>query len=101
MESQRHRPDALLDVTIRSLQESELDTAHRIFRVAFGTFIRLPNPETFAGDADALRTRWKANPKRGFAPAVEGELVGTNVANTSASMRLFCQPAIRPDLSHH
>jgi hypothetical protein len=50
------------DVTIRPLRESELETADRIFRLAFGTFLGLPNPETFAGDADAVRTRWKADP---------------------------------------
>ncbi len=98
MESQRHRPDALLDVTIRSLQESELDTADRIFRVAFGTFIGLPNPETFAGDSDALRTRWKADPTRVFAAAVDGELVGTNVASNWGSMGFFGPLTIRPDL---
>ncbi len=98
MESQRHRPEALLDVTIRSLQESELDTADRIFRVAFGTFIGLPNPETFAGDSDALRTRWKADPTRVFAAAVDGELVGTNVASNWGSMGFFGPLTIRPDL---
>ena len=98
MESQRHRPEALLDVTIRSLQESELDTADRIFRVAFGTFIGLPNPETFAGDSDALRTRWKADPTRVFAAAVDGELVGTNVASNWGSVGFFGPLTIRPDV---
>ncbi len=68
MEFQRHKPGALLDVTVRSLQESELDIADRIFRVAFGTFLGLPNPETFAGDSDVLRTRWKADPARVLLP---------------------------------
>jgi hypothetical protein len=33
-----------------------------IFRVAFGTFLGLPNPIEFFGDADNVRTRWAADP---------------------------------------
>ncbi len=87
-----------LDVTIRPLRESELDTADHIFRVAFGTFIGLPNPEAFAGDTDILRTRWKADPTRVFAAEVDGELVGTNVASNWGSVGFFGPLTIRPDL---
>ncbi len=87
-----------LDVTIRPLQRSELETTDRIFRVAFGTFIGLPNPETFAGDTDTLRTRWKADPTRVFAATVDGELVGTNVASNWGSVGFFGPLTIRPDL---
>lgn len=86
------------DIIIRTLQESELDTADRIFRVAFGTFIGLPNPEMFAGDADAVRTRWKADPTSVFAAKVDGELVGTNIASNWGSMGFFGPLTIRPDL---
>jgi N-acetylglutamate synthase-like GNAT family acetyltransferase len=98
MEFQRHSPGTLLDVTIRILQESELDSADLIFRLSFGTFIGLPNPETFAGDSDTLRTRWKADPTRVFAAAVDGELVGTNVASNWGSVGFFGPLTIRPDL---
>ena len=40
-----------LDITVRPLQESELTTADNIMRVAFGTFIGLPEPAAFMGDA--------------------------------------------------
>jgi predicted N-acetyltransferase YhbS len=66
--------------------------------VAFGTFIGLPNPVTFAGDSGALRTRWKADPTRVFAAAVDGELVGTNVASNWGSMGFFGPLTRRPDL---
>ncbi len=59
------------EITIRPLRESELDIADRIFRIAFGTFIGLPIPEMFAGDTDAVRTRWKADPTRLFAAEVD------------------------------
>jgi predicted N-acetyltransferase YhbS len=98
MEFQRQRTGALLDVTIRTLQESELNIADRIFRVAFATFIGLPNPEMFAGDTDALRTRWKADPTRVFAATIDGELVGTNIASNWGSLGFFGPLTIRPDL---
>jgi predicted N-acetyltransferase YhbS len=86
------------EVTIRPLQERELETADRIFRVAFGTFLGMPNPEAFAGDSDAVRTRWKADPTRVFAAEVDGELVGSNVASNWGSVGFFGPLTIRPDL---
>lgn len=83
---------------IRPLQESELETADRTFRLAFGTFLGLPDPETFAGDTDVVRTRWKADPTRVFAAEVDGELVGINVASDWGSVGFFGPLTIRPDL---
>jgi GNAT superfamily N-acetyltransferase len=85
-------------VTICPVRESELDTADRIFRLAFGTFLGMPNPEAFAGDSDAVRTRWKADPARVFAAEVNGELAGTNVASNWGSVGFFGPLTIRPDL---
>jgi GNAT superfamily N-acetyltransferase len=98
MGAQLQKPDALLDVTIRPLRESELETADRIFRLAFGTFLGLPNPETFWAGTDYLRPRWKADPTRVFAAEVDGELIGTNVASNWGSVGFFGPLTIRPDL---
>jgi hypothetical protein len=53
---------AAIEITIRPLRENDLPDADRIFRLAFGAFIGLPDPLTFAGDADLVRTRWLADP---------------------------------------
>jgi len=45
-------------VTIRPLRADDLETADRIFRLAFGTFVGLPDPMQFAGDSDWVRARW-------------------------------------------
>ena len=42
-------------VKIRPLMESELEDADRIMRIAFGTFIGLPDPAEFMGDAGYVR----------------------------------------------
>ena len=36
-----------MNISIRQLQENELSTAEHIFRLAFGTFIGLPEPTDF------------------------------------------------------
>ena len=43
------------DISVRPLQESDLATADHIMRVAFGTFLGLPEPASFMGDASYVR----------------------------------------------
>jgi hypothetical protein len=40
-----------MDVSVRPLLETDLDSADRIYRMAFGTFLGLADPMTFGGDA--------------------------------------------------
>jgi len=84
--------------TIRPLQESELPAADRIMRLAFGTFIGLPDPLTFLGDGDYVRSRWLADPTRAFAAEVDGELAGSNFATNWGSVGFFGPLTVRPDL---
>lgn len=46
-----------MNTSIRLLQENELSTADYIFRLAFGTFIGLPQPADFGGDASYIQPR--------------------------------------------
>jgi GNAT superfamily N-acetyltransferase len=85
------------DITVRPLQETELSTADAIMRLAFGTFIGLPDPMTFMGDADYVRTRWLANPNSAFAAEVAGEVIGSNFATNWGSVGFFGPLTIRPD----
>ena len=72
--------------------------ADRIVRLAFGTFLGLPNPIKFMGDADYVRTRWLANPSAALGAEFSGELVGTNFAACWGSVGFFGPLTIRPDL---
>jgi GNAT superfamily N-acetyltransferase len=85
------------DITVRPLKETELSTADAIMRLAFGTFIGLPDPLTFVGDADYVRTRWLANPNSAFAAEVAGEVIGSNFATNWGSVGFFGPLTIRPD----
>jgi len=85
-------------VTIRPLREQDLPAADRIMRLAFGTFLGMPEPLKFMGDADYARTRWIADPSAAFAAELAGELVGTNFATRWGSVGFFGPLTIRPDL---
>ena len=76
------------DITVRPLQESDLTTADHIMRVAFGTFIGLPEPAAFMGDAGYVRTRWLADPEAAFAAEIDGEIVGSNFATNWGSVEI-------------
>jgi N-acetylglutamate synthase-like GNAT family acetyltransferase len=85
------------DVTVENLQEEDLAEADRIFRLAFGTFIGLPDPSAFHKGADYIRTRWKTDPAAAFAAKVDGKLAGTNFATTWGSVGFFGPLTIHPD----
>ena len=45
------------DISVRALEEKDLSTADRIMRLAFGTFLGVPEPASFFGDASYVRAR--------------------------------------------
>jgi GNAT superfamily N-acetyltransferase len=85
-------------VEIRPLAEADLDDADRIFRLAFGTFLGLPEPASFMGDADLVRTRWRADPSAALGAYADGALVGSNFAASWGSFAFFGPLTVRPDL---
>lgn len=83
---------------IRNMREGDLAEADRIFRVAFGTFLRLPDPSSFAGDADYVRGRHAAWPEAAFVAERDGEVVGSILSVRRGSFGFFGPLTIRPDL---
>jgi len=83
-------------ISIRLLQEDELSEADHIFRLAFGTFIRLPQPTDFGGDANYIQPRWKVDPTAAFAAEVDGKLVGSNLATHWGSVGFFGPLSVHP-----
>ena len=86
------------NVTVRPLEESDLAEADRIMRLAFGTFLGLPDPSSFMGDADYVRTRWAAEPTCALAAEVDGRLVGTNFVTRWGSVGFFGPLTVDPAL---
>ena len=87
---------AVAQVRVRPLVDGDLDEADRIFRIAFGTFLGAPDPEGFFGDADYVRTRWRAHPGGALAAELDGRLVGSNFATSWGSVGFFGPLTIAP-----
>lgn len=85
-------------IVIRPLREADLDAANAVFRRAFGTFLRLPDPMAFAGDGDPLRMRWRADPDAAFVAEQGGRVVGSNLAVRWGSVGFFGPLSVHPDL---
>jgi len=85
-------------IEIRPLGGGDLPEADRIFRLAFGTFIGLPDPRSFAGDSDLVRGRWHAEPGAALGAFIGDELVGSNFATNWGSFGFFGPLTVRPDL---
>ena len=92
------RRDEIRDIVVRPLRESDLADADHIMRLAFGTFLGVPDPASFMGDAGYVRTRWKARPDGAFGAEINNELVGSNFATNWGSVGFFGPLTIRPDL---
>src|SRR3974377_711031 len=86
-----------MGLSVRQLRETDLDEADRIFRLAFGTFIGLPDPSQFAGDADVVRSRWIADPSATFGAYSNTRLIGSNFAANWGSVAFFGPLTVHPD----
>src|SRR5271155_3395084 len=83
---------------IAPLGERDLREAARIVRVAFGTFLDAPDPETFWGDRDYVYGRWRAPHVATFGAKLDGQLVGSNFATRWGSVGFFGPLTVRPEL---
>lgn len=89
-------PQADTKICVRPLAESELPEADRIVRVAFGTFLGMPDPSRFMSDSDYVRTRWRFDPSAVVAAEHEGKLIGTNFATNWRSFGFFGPLTVEP-----
>jgi GNAT superfamily N-acetyltransferase len=87
-----------LTASVRPVKEADLMEARRIFRVAFGTFMKVPDPETFSADREYIVTRWRTDPSSALAADIDGQLAGTNFAANWGSFGFFGPLTIRPEL---
>ncbi len=88
-------------VRISSLRESELGEAIRIVRLAFGTFLGLPDPMQFMGDRDLMAPRWRARNTRVLSAHIDGRLVGSNVITRWGSFGFFGPLTVLPEFWDH
>src|SRR5271165_6341997 len=85
--------------TIRAMRQKDLDTADRIYRVAFGTRFGLPDPSQFRGDAQAVRTRWATDASTAFVAEIDDTIVGGACAMDWGSVLIVGPIFVHPDQS--
>jgi GNAT superfamily N-acetyltransferase len=79
------------------MREDDLQEADRIMRLAFGTFIGLPDPVSFAGDADYVYTRYRADPLAALVAEIDGKIAGSNFALHWGSVGVFGPLTVHPE----
>ncbi len=84
-------------IKIGLLKQSELEEAGRILRLAFGTFLGLPNPQDFMDDRDLITPRWRSTHVKVIAAREGGRLIGSNVATRWGSFGFFGPLTVLPD----
>lgn len=91
--------DALgASLEIRPLEEPDLDAADRIMRIAFGTYLKVPDPVSVFGDGDWVHTRYHADPTAAFCAELAGDVVGSNFATRWGTFGFFGPLTVRVDL---
>ncbi len=86
-----------MECDIRSLKEADLGEADRVARLSFGTFLGLADPMSFFGEADYIRTRFRADPSLSLAAEEDGNFVGSNFIANWGSVGVFGPLTVHPD----
>ncbi|HLJ76322.1 MAG TPA: GNAT family N-acetyltransferase, partial [Acidobacteriaceae bacterium] len=86
-----------LPVRIGPLQRNEVEEADRIMRLAFGTFLGMPDPMAFLGGRSFIAPRFASPNVRGHAARIDGRLIGTNFATRWGSFGFFGPLTILPE----
>jgi len=90
-----------VEILTRPLEERDLGEADRIMRLAFGTFLGLPDPTKMFGDSDLAHTRFWAAPDSALAAEADGKLVGSNFVTNWGSFGFFGPLSVEPRLWEH
>lgn len=84
-------------IKVGLLKSNEIDEAFRIMRVAFGTFLGLPNPLDFMGDRDFMAPRFGSRHVKVLAAREKGRVIGTDVLTRWGSFAFFGPLTILPE----
>jgi len=84
-------------IKVGLLQKSEIEEAERIIRLAFGTFLGLPDPLAFMGDRNLFTPRYRAAHVKVLAARADGRLIGSNVITRWGSFGFFGPLTVLPE----
>lgn len=83
-------------IQVGPLKENEIQEADRVVRLAFGTFLGLPNPLDFMGDRNFMTPRWRSPHVKVIAAREGGRLIGSNVLTRWGSFGFFGPLTVLP-----
>src|SRR5580658_1414858 len=92
-----HADKSKLSIKVGPLKKNEIEEAGRIARLAFGTFVGLPNPLEFFGDRDFVTPRWRASHAEMIAARDGQRLIGSNVVIRWGSFGYFGPLSVLPE----
>jgi predicted N-acetyltransferase YhbS len=84
-------------VTVRPMLAGDLAEATRIFRVAFGTFFKVPDPGRFRLDLSLIETRWRTDPAAAFVAERDGRVVGSVIGMDWGSQLVLGPLTVDPE----
>jgi GNAT superfamily N-acetyltransferase len=99
MEARRMATDQKIRVGL--LKASELEEADRIVRLAFGTFLGMPDPMAFMGDRDFLGPRMRSKNVKALAARDGGRLIGSNLVTRWGCFGFFGPLTVLPEYWDH
>jgi GNAT superfamily N-acetyltransferase len=82
---------------VRPMLESDIPAADRVQRMAFGTFLKLPDPMDFMGDGADIGPRWHIDPAGAVVAEVNGEVAGAGYATVWGSVGVVGPMMVHPD----
>ncbi len=87
-------------IQVGPLKQDELEEARRIVRLAFGTFLGLPDAAEFMDDRDLVTPRWHSPHVKVLAARDRGRLIGSNIVTRWGSFGFFGPLTVLPEYWH-
>ena len=84
-------------IDIGPLKEEDVEEAHRICRLAFGTFLGLPDPLDFMDDRNFIAPRRRSSHVEAIAAREGDRLIGSNLVTRWGSFGFFGPLTILPE----
>lgn len=87
---------AAMSLTIRPLEEADVDAADKVRRLAFGTHFGLPDPLSFSGTSRLIERRRRAWPDGAILAEQDGAIAGIAISSRWGSVGIFGPLAVHP-----
>ena len=84
-------------ITVVPLAQADLREASELVRLAFATFIEVPEPGEFWNDRDYVHNRWNAPHSQWFKALIDERMVGVMCVSRWGSSAIVGPVAVHPD----